>query len=148
MSSTEPLPMAEREPMDSNIPHSSSTDDSTSLSTDEHIPSDKTRLTMLLVSGKRNVFDFDPSATVDTVKSYILDHWPQDWAEQLPPSVKNIEFVYLGKFLDNHSKLKDNGLLGGHATIVHLVIRQYIKKTDDDRKSLESISRCKCCTIL
>ncbi|ORZ22448.1 ubiquitin-2 like Rad60 SUMO-like-domain-containing protein [Absidia repens] len=152
MTENEPLPMTERETfttLNESIPRtSSSTHDSASLSGDEEIPLDKARLTMLLVSGKRQVFDFDPSTTIDAVKSYILEHWPQDWADRQPPSLKNIEFVYLGKFLDNNSKLKDNGLVGGHSTIIHLVIRQYIKKMDDDRKSVESTLRCKCCVIL
>ncbi|CAO3594861.1 unnamed protein product [Absidia cylindrospora] len=122
MTENEPLPMTERETfttLNENIPRtSSSTHNSASLSGDEEIPRDKAR------------------------------HWPQDWANQQPPSLKNIEFVYLGKFLDNNSKLKDNGLVGGHSTIIHLVIRQYIKKMDDDRKSVESTLRCKCCVIL
>ncbi|KAI8340112.1 ubiquitin-2 like Rad60 SUMO-like-domain-containing protein [Chlamydoabsidia padenii] len=124
----------------------SSTDKATT-SADEEVPLDKCRLTMLLVSGKRQVFDFDSHTTVDIAKTYILDHWPKDWADQLPSSIKNIEFVYLGKFLDNQSKLKDNGLLDGHATIIHLVIRQSIKKTNDDKKNMES-TLCKCCIIL
>ncbi|ORZ22016.1 ubiquitin-2 like Rad60 SUMO-like-domain-containing protein [Absidia repens] len=151
MAATEPSSTAEREAtiVDSSIPHKSSFDeDTTSLSVDDEIPLDKSRLTMLLVSGKRRVFDFEPSTTVDAVKTYILDNWPQDWADQTSPSIKNIELVYLGKFLDNNSKLKDNGLLGGHATIVHLVIRQYTKKADDDGKSNQVASRCKCCIIL
>ncbi|KAI8342458.1 ubiquitin-related domain-containing protein [Chlamydoabsidia padenii] len=136
MSPTTP-PMTEMETptLDDTIPHATCSVDgnTTSLFTSEEIPLDKCRLTLLLVSGKRQSFEFDPHTMIDTVKTFIMNHWPQDWAERLPPSIDNIEFVYLGKFLDNHSKLKDNGIAGGHATIVHLVIRQHIKKADDGK---------------
>lgn len=81
MATTEPSSTAGREEaiLGSSLPHKYSFDeDSTSLSAaDEEIPLDMSRLTMLLVSGKRQVFDFDPSTTVDVVKTYILNHWPQ-----------------------------------------------------------------------
>ncbi|SAM09149.1 hypothetical protein [Absidia glauca] len=141
----EPPPMVERETsnMGDSIPHSSSSidDTTTSLTTDDEVPLDKCRLTLLLVSGKRHSFDFDPYTTVDTVKTFIMEHWPQDWAESIPSSIKNIEFVYLGRFLDNPSKLKDNGILGGHSTIVHLVIRQHVRKSDNDKTNDSSDSR-------
>lgn len=73
--------MVERETsnMGDSIPHSSSSidDTTTSLTTDDEVPLDKCRLTLLLVSGKRQSFDFDPYTTVDTVKSFIMEHWPQ-----------------------------------------------------------------------
>ncbi|KAI8075200.1 ubiquitin-2 like Rad60 SUMO-like-domain-containing protein [Gongronella butleri] len=140
MTTNDSLPMAEVDSTtDSGIPKTSMED---------NVPLDKARLTMLLVNGKRFTFDFDPSTSVETVKTYVLDHWPQDWAEQKPSTIKSIEFVYLGKFLDNDAKLKDNGLMAGNATIIHLVIRQYSKKADEDSKSLMAISGCKCCLIM
>lgn len=89
MTSTEPLPMTETLPTESTIPHTNSSTTTTttttdkdnnrnsSLSGDEEVPLDKCRLTMLLVSGKRQVFDFDSHTTVDSAKTYILDHWPK-----------------------------------------------------------------------
>ncbi|CAO3649595.1 unnamed protein product [Cunninghamella echinulata] len=124
------------------------TDRETSLSSKEDIPYDKTKLTLLLVSGERHTFDFDPSTTIEDVKLLVYNQWPEEWTDNLPTSTKNIEFVYLGKFLDNNSKLKDNGLLGGHSTIIHLIIRKYTKKSNDDTKKQESVSLCKCCIIM
>jgi hypothetical protein len=84
--------MTETLPTESTIPHTNSSTTTTtttttdkdndnnrnsSLSGDEEVPLDKCRLTMLLVSGKRQVFDFDSHTTVDSAKTYILDHWPK-----------------------------------------------------------------------
>ncbi|CAO3595640.1 unnamed protein product [Absidia cylindrospora] len=85
MAATEPSSTAEREAtiVDSSILHKFSFDeDTTSLSVDDEIPLDKSQLTMLLVSGKRRVFDFEPSTTVDAVKTYILENWPQGKVEK------------------------------------------------------------------
>ncbi|ORX48603.1 hypothetical protein DM01DRAFT_1348227 [Hesseltinella vesiculosa] len=98
MTTDEPLSMADMTSFnDSGIPKTSM---------DDEIPLDKARLTLLLVNGKRSLFDFDPSTTIDAVKAIVLNQWPQDWLEQKPSSTKSIEFVYLGKFLDNNTKLK------------------------------------------
>ncbi|CAO3607540.1 unnamed protein product [Cunninghamella blakesleeana] len=141
------LPMTEREvpTMDSSLCHSSSLHSSSSK---EDIPIDKIRVTLLLVSGQRHTFDFNPSTTIEDVKMLVYNQWPEEWTESLPTSIKNVELVYLGKFLDNNTKLKDNGFLGGQSTIFHLIIRKYTKKSNEDSKNQESVSWCKCCIIM
>jgi hypothetical protein len=38
---------------------------------------DKVKLTLLLVSGKRHTFAFDPTDTITVVKSRIFNNWPK-----------------------------------------------------------------------
>ncbi|KAF7730844.1 Ubiquitin-like protein 3 [Apophysomyces ossiformis] len=119
-----------------------------SLEDDEDkVPADKVHLTMLLVSGNRYTFEFDPSATIAQVKQLVHDQWPQEWSDRSQPSVNSLEVVYLGKFLENESTLESNRLRGGHTTTVHLIIRQFSNKAEDT-KSVDAVPRCKCCIIL
>lgn len=41
------------------------------------IPADKVQLTLLLVSGKRQTFLFDPKDTIEAVKTNVLANWPK-----------------------------------------------------------------------
>lgn len=41
------------------------------------VPLDVVRLTLLLISGDRHVFEFDPSTKVLDVKKHLLSNWPQ-----------------------------------------------------------------------
>ncbi|CAG8758413.1 10111_t:CDS:1, partial [Funneliformis caledonium] len=38
---------------------------------------DKVNLTLLLVSGKRHTFVFDPNDTITVVKSRVFNNWPK-----------------------------------------------------------------------
>lgn len=41
------------------------------------VPLDLVRLTLLLISGDRHVFEFEPSTKVLDVKKHLLSNWPQ-----------------------------------------------------------------------
>ncbi|KAL0077711.1 ubiquitin-2 like Rad60 SUMO-like-domain-containing protein [Phycomyces blakesleeanus] len=114
---------------------------------EDKIQSDKVYLTLLLVSGSRHTFSFEPTNTILQVKAHVLEHWPQGWSDHVQ-SVASLHLVYLGKFLENDSTLESNRLKSGQATIVHLVYRPYTTKVNEDANSLEVASRCKCCIIL
>ncbi|KAG0180059.1 Vacuolar-sorting protein SNF7 [Apophysomyces sp. BC1021] len=105
-----------------------------SLEDDEEdkIPTDKVHLTMLLVSGNRYTFEFDPSTTIAQVKQYVHDQWPQEWSDRSQPSLDSLEVVYLGKFLENETTLESNRLRGGHTTTVHLIVRQFSNKAEEN----------------
>ncbi|CAG8570969.1 15831_t:CDS:2, partial [Dentiscutata heterogama] len=66
----------------------------------------KISLTLLLVSGKRHTFFFDPSCTVAMVKKQIFNEWPEEWAEESVQSVSCLKIVYLGRVLDDGTTLE------------------------------------------
>ncbi|KAI8138081.1 ubiquitin-2 like Rad60 SUMO-like-domain-containing protein [Fennellomyces sp. T-0311] len=111
---------------------------------------DRVHLTLLLVSGNRHHFEFDPVATVSQVKKHVITEWPEEWetSRAAPKSVNFIELLYLGKFLENDSTLESNRLRGGESFTVHLLVRDQQLKSADDSKDAESVPRCKCCIIL
>ncbi|KAI9271704.1 ubiquitin-2 like Rad60 SUMO-like-domain-containing protein [Phascolomyces articulosus] len=116
---------------------------------EQKLPLDRVHLTLLLVSGNRHTFEFNPLSTVSQVKKQVITEWPQEWesSRAAPQSVGFIELLYLGKFLDNDSTLESNRLRGGELFTVHLLVRDQQLKSADDTKTTE-VPRCKCCIIL
>lgn len=41
------------------------------------IPKDKVRLDVLLVTGQRHFFDFEPNASAKAVREHIWSNWPE-----------------------------------------------------------------------
>ncbi|KAI9488136.1 hypothetical protein BDB00DRAFT_792106 [Zychaea mexicana] len=98
---------------------------------------DRVHLTLLLISGNRHTFEFDPLSTVAQVKKHVITEWPPEWESNraAPQSVGYLELLYLGKFLENDSTLESNRLRGGESFTVHLLVRdQQLKSADGKMK--------------
>ncbi|CAJ0879407.1 7186_t:CDS:2, partial [Entrophospora sp. SA101] len=74
--------------------------------TKNHEADDKVSLTLLLVSGKRHTFSFDPNDTILTVKQKVFSNWPKEWADETPSSISSLKIVYRGRFLEDISTLE------------------------------------------
>ncbi|CAG8505562.1 11340_t:CDS:2 [Acaulospora colombiana] len=77
-------------------------------STDANVPEleNKIKLTLLLVSGSRHAFLFEPGDTVTKVKNTVFNEWPRDWVEEAPAKASCLRIVYRGRFLDDDSTLE------------------------------------------
>ncbi|CAG8537534.1 14196_t:CDS:2 [Dentiscutata erythropus] len=131
----------------SSLPSNISQNDSYFVEPSSNNNPDKISLTLLLVSGKRHTFFFDPSYTVAMVKKQIFNEWPEEWAEEAVQSVSCLKIVYLGRVLDDGTTLEANKLQRGQSIIMHLAIKNSISSDNDDPKSSENAPKCHC-TIL
>jgi len=114
----------------------------------EEVPADKVNLTLLLASGGRKTFTFDPNDTVSKVKGWIYDNWPKEWAGEAPLSVASLNIILLGRYLEDSTTLEANKIPTGQTTIAHLTIKSSHGNDTNDSKSKESAPRCKMCLIL
>ncbi|CAG8600423.1 4482_t:CDS:2 [Ambispora leptoticha] len=105
------------------------------------------RLTLLLVSGKRHTFEFEPNDTIGNVKKRVFEEWPKEWSDEIPAAATNLKIVYLGRFLEDVSTLETNKIYAGQTTIAHLTIKNTVSSDSEDPKSAENAPRCQC-TIL
>ncbi|CAJ0839961.1 10422_t:CDS:2 [Entrophospora sp. SA101] len=94
--------------------------------TKNHEADDKVSLTLLLVSGKRHTFSFDPNDTILTVKQKVFSNWPKEWADETPSSISSLKIVYRGRFLEDISTLESNKILRGQPTIAHLTFKNIL----------------------
>ncbi|KAG5461807.1 MAG: hypothetical protein BJ554DRAFT_5944, partial [Olpidium bornovanus] len=116
------------------------------------VPGDKVQLTVLLVSGKRHPFLFNPKDTIEQVKAHVAANWPtgalrrstrgsfsrrgetpqparlraetSEWADETPASAASLRVVHLGRFLADNSTLEGNKIPAGVNTIVHMTIKE------------------------
>ncbi|CAG8690810.1 15052_t:CDS:2, partial [Racocetra fulgida] len=86
----------------SSLPSNTSQLDTSLVETNNPELGNKISLTLLLVSGKRHTFFFDPSYTVAMVKKHVFTDWP----EESVPSVSCLKIVYLGRVLDDGTTLE------------------------------------------
>jgi len=105
---------------------------------------DKVKLTLLLVSGKRHTFAFDPTDTITVVKSRIFNNWPKEWADETPVAVSSLKIVYQGRFLEDGTTLETNKIFRGKTTIVHLAIKNVLQQDNDDPKVKDEAPKCHC----
>ncbi|CAG8655148.1 3968_t:CDS:2 [Funneliformis mosseae] len=105
---------------------------------------DKVNLTLLLVSGKRHTFVFDPNDTITVVKSRVFNNWPKEWADETPVAVSSLKIVYQGRFLEDGATLESNKIQRGQNTIVHLTIKNLLHQDNEDPKSVETAPKCRC----
>jgi len=105
---------------------------------------DKVNLTLLLVSGKRHTFAFDPTDTITVVKSRVFNNWPREWADETPVAVSSLKIVYQGRFLEDGTTLEANKILRGQTTIVHLTIKNVSQHDNDGPKSKDEAPKCHC----
>ncbi|KAF0396574.1 ubiquitin-like protein 3 [Gigaspora margarita] len=131
----------------SSLPSNVSQHDTPLVETNNPELGNKISLTLLLVSGKRHTFIFDPSYTVAMVKKQVFNDWPEEWAEETVPSVSGLKIVYLGRVLDDGTTLEANKIQRGQSIIMHLAIKNSIPSDNDDPKSTENAPKCHC-TIL
>ncbi|CAO3684298.1 unnamed protein product [Umbelopsis ramanniana] len=75
------------------------------------VPSDKVRLNLLMVSGKKLVIDTEKNDTITQVKMQVLKQWPTEWNINAPTTVEEMNIIYLGKFLANETTLEGNLIL-------------------------------------
>ncbi|KAK0549335.1 hypothetical protein OC846_004116 [Tilletia horrida] len=81
-------------------------------------------LDVLLVTGQRQTWIFDPDATVCDVKTHIASHWPKDWPEVPQSATDHMRLLHLGFFWENDdATLRDLNLPPRRTTVIHLVIR-------------------------
>ncbi|KAG0358312.1 ubiquitin-related domain-containing protein [Gamsiella multidivaricata] len=111
------------------------------------VDADKVALTLLLVSGSRTTFTFQPTDTIEVVKSKVFESWPKEWQEEKPASPQSLKILYLGKFLADSSTLESNKIQSGATTIVHLTIKAPEQELPGHSKS-DSAAKCKFCLIL
>ncbi|KAI9287516.1 ubiquitin-related domain-containing protein [Umbelopsis sp. AD052] len=98
------------------------------------VPSDKVRLNLLLVSGKKLVIDTEKNDTITQVKMQVLEQWPKEWNINAPTTVEEMNIIYLGKFLANETTLEANNIKNGRLTTVHLSIRTATNWKEDEAK--------------
>ncbi|CAG8577365.1 10233_t:CDS:2 [Paraglomus brasilianum] len=106
-------------------------------------------LTLLLISGKKHTFKFDPNETIKTVKDRVFDTWPGEWSDERPPlSASNLRILYMGKFLNDDTTLKSNKIEPGQDTTAHLTIKD-ISPPEDEEPGSADAPKCSCsCLIL
>ncbi|KAI8579512.1 hypothetical protein K450DRAFT_241338 [Umbelopsis ramanniana AG] len=97
------------------------------------VPSDKVRLNLLLVSGKKLVIDTEKNDTITQVKMQVLKQWPKEWNINAPTTVEEMNVIYLGKFLANDTTLEANNIKNGRMTTVHLSIRTATSWKEDGK---------------
>ncbi|KAH8555659.1 hypothetical protein BGW37DRAFT_478100 [Umbelopsis sp. PMI_123] len=112
------------------------------------VPSDKVRLNLLLVSGRKLIIDTDKDDTITQVKTLVLKQWPTEWNINAPTTVEEMNIIYLGKFLANETTLEANNIRTGRVTTVHLNIHIATNWKDDEAKKQADSAQCKCCIIL
>ncbi|RIA85286.1 ubiquitin-related domain-containing protein [Glomus cerebriforme] len=122
----------------------STTSSSASSSQQDADSEDKVKLTLLLVSGKRHTFSFDPTDTITVVKSRVFNNWPKEWADETPVAVSSLKIVYQGRFLEDGTTLETNKILRGQSTIVHLTIKNVSQHDNDGPKSKDEAPKCHC----
>jgi hypothetical protein len=68
---------------DSTTSSSASTSQASQQDAESKDLEDKVNLTLLLVSGKRHTFSFDPTDTITVVKSRVFNNWPKgnNWVD-------------------------------------------------------------------
>ncbi|CAG8445884.1 3470_t:CDS:2 [Cetraspora pellucida] len=115
----------------SSLPSNISQLDTSLVETNNPELGNKINLTLLLVSGKRQTFFFDPSYTVSMVKKQVFNDWPEEWAEETVPSVSCLKIVYLGRVLDDGTTLEANKIQRGQSIIMHLAIKNAISSDND-----------------
>ncbi|CAG8832178.1 23123_t:CDS:2, partial [Gigaspora margarita] len=115
----------------SSLPSNVSQHDTPLVETNNPELGNKISLTLLLVSGKRHTFIFDPSYTVAMVKKQVFNDWPEEWAEETVPSVSGLKIVYLGRVLDDGTTLEANKIQRGQSIIMHLAIKNSIPSDND-----------------
>eukprot|EP00123_Amoebidium_parasiticum_P020890 comp58222_c0_seq1/m.47823 comp58222_c0_seq1/g.47823 ORF comp58222_c0_seq1/g.47823 comp58222_c0_seq1/m.47823 type:complete len:129 (-) comp58222_c0_seq1:678-1064(-) len=128
------------------------------MSTDEvsasrKVPADKVQLRLLLASGKRADFLFDPTETFGNVKAYVLANWPEEWAGEKPGNEASIRIIHNGRFQSDDSTLESAKAPAGATTTMHLhVVAQGQgegpKEGIDEGTAAKASRGAKCCNIL
>ncbi|CBQ68693.1 conserved hypothetical protein [Sporisorium reilianum SRZ2] len=80
--------------------------------------------TLLTTTGQRTSWRFDPSDTVDVVRTHIWNNWPESWPQPKPESAAYLRLLHLGHILDHPATtLASRGCKSGATTVVHIIVR-------------------------
>ncbi|WVO14811.1 hypothetical protein L204_102450 [Cryptococcus depauperatus] len=123
----------------------------------------KVHLKVLVISGQSHHCSFEPETTVGRMKELLWSSWPKEWSELAqPPSPNYLRVLYSGRILQDDSTLSDNSfsVSSGSSlpTVVHLSVRSFSIKNDDDTKKSsfpsqpfnrshaqeDDVGRCRC----
>jgi len=120
------------------------------------------QLRVLLISGQSHIFSFEPETTIGRVKELIFSMWPTEWTSpSQPPSPTYLRVLYGGRILADESTLVSNNMPSSLSpmvpTVVHLSVRSYSIRAEDDPKKAgllptssrtrnggNEVSRCQC----
>ncbi|WWD21654.1 hypothetical protein CI109_106140 [Kwoniella shandongensis] len=99
----------------------------------------KVHLRALLISGQSHVYSFEPEITVGRMKELIWSSWPSEWTDNAQPSSpSSMRILHAGRILQDDSTLMSNNLPANVQptlpTVVHISIRSFSLKGDDDPK--------------
>ncbi|KAI8824108.1 ubiquitin-related domain-containing protein [Fimicolochytrium jonesii] len=119
----------------------------------DRVPNNKVNLRFLLISGRRTDLLFDPTATVDFVRSQIFEAWPGEWADEKPESPQGLRVLHQGKFFEPATTLASQKLEPGQTVVVHLLLRPGANTEPEEKPrpaaGVDGVARaCACCTVL
>ncbi|PVU93190.1 hypothetical protein BB559_003396 [Furculomyces boomerangus] len=98
-------------------------------------------ITFLVVSGLRKTLTFQLTDRISSIKKFVFENWPKEF--EIPPeNLNQIRLLYLGKFLDDDTTLKDSKFSSNN-TIIHLIVRPYTTFKEDKKKT-EDAPKCTC----